>query len=195
VTTLLTLIPVGYLLKTVSPKPDWLLSDTVEDIFSASGCISADFADYIKLWSHNGYWLFDSPAQVAAAAARASVETAVMTLFYYEAFRQQYDPFAKRWLEVAPEPSFHTTIVAPEVARLAGFDVVTVSESGLLEHSPLSCNGLAAELSINRHCLFDRFEAAYDSVASGRFDNSEEGFLRILSVSVVDDAWRTVAPA
>lgn len=55
------MISAGYMAKRVAIKPDWLKANEVEDIYSVSGYISKDFADYINFWKHNGYWLFDSP--------------------------------------------------------------------------------------------------------------------------------------
>ena len=52
------MIPVGYLAKHVYKRPDWLQVDHVIDIFSVSGCVSENFADYIGFWKHNGYWFF-----------------------------------------------------------------------------------------------------------------------------------------
>jgi hypothetical protein len=55
------MIPVGYMAKRVCRTPDWLGAPHVIDVYSVSGCISENFADYIQYWRHNGYWLFDSP--------------------------------------------------------------------------------------------------------------------------------------
>jgi hypothetical protein len=41
------MIPVGYMAKRVFKKPDWLQATQVVDIYSVSGCISQDFADYL----------------------------------------------------------------------------------------------------------------------------------------------------
>ncbi len=40
--------------KRVSKRPDWLKAPQVIDIYSVSGCISKNFADYINYWRHNG---------------------------------------------------------------------------------------------------------------------------------------------
>ncbi len=55
------MIPIGYMAKIVATKPDWLKNIDVVDIYSVSGCISSDFADYINYWKRNGYCFFDSP--------------------------------------------------------------------------------------------------------------------------------------
>jgi hypothetical protein len=53
-----TMIPVGYMAKQVEPRSEWLQAQQVLDIYSVSGCVSKNFADYIKFWKHNGYWFF-----------------------------------------------------------------------------------------------------------------------------------------
>lgn len=55
------MLPAGYMSKRVVRKPGWLKANGVDDIYSVSGCVSKDFADYITSWKHNGYWFFDSP--------------------------------------------------------------------------------------------------------------------------------------
>ena len=55
------MIPVGYMAKRVSICPETLQAKGITDIYSVSGCLSADFVDYIKYWRHNGYCFFDSP--------------------------------------------------------------------------------------------------------------------------------------
>jgi len=44
------MIPVGYMAKRVSKSPDWLEAAQVIDVYSVSGCISENFADYFKYW-------------------------------------------------------------------------------------------------------------------------------------------------
>ena len=46
--------------KRIVKRPEWFQAGAVEDVYSVSGCISEYFADYIKHWKHDGYWLFDS---------------------------------------------------------------------------------------------------------------------------------------
>jgi len=42
--------------------------------------------------------------------------------------------------------------------QLEGFDVTTFSVANSPECSPLSCNDLAADIAVNKHCLFDSFD-------------------------------------
>ena len=43
------------LFKRIATRPDWLHAQGVVDIYSLSGCVSANFADYVQYWKHNGY--------------------------------------------------------------------------------------------------------------------------------------------
>ena len=181
--------PLGYMLKNVtSPAPEWVGASNVEAVHSLSKCVSPDFADYIPLWRHNGWWLFDTPEAVKDAAATKGSALGGLSLFYYEAFDRQYDDVTHCWQPFAPESSIPTHVVPPSSAALCGFDVVTFFVGTSPECSPLSCNGLAASIPVNERCLFDSFEAAYAAIEGGEFKNSEPGPYRIVAVYLVEAA-------
>lgn len=161
-------------------KPVGFHMDQLLDIYSVSGCINEDFADYIAFWKHNNYWLFDSPEIIRATAQENSIVLAGTSLFFYEVHDQQFD--GKSWLPWKAEMSFHTNIIEPTTKSLEGFDVVTFHCGNAPEHSPLSCNALAREISVNNHCLVNSFDDAYSSLSSGKFKYSEPGPYRIFSV-------------
>jgi hypothetical protein len=176
----------GYLYKRVSATPQWLEAPQVADVYSLSRCVSADFADYVNFWRHNGYWLFDSPAIIQDLASQQSIALEGLKLFYYEAHELQYDDESGSWVAFEPEPTF-TTDVQPPVARsLEGFDVVTFSCNSTPECSPLSCNHLAARIATNSHCLLPSHEEAVRLIETGSFDNTEPGPFRIIAVYSVD---------
>ncbi|MEQ9885828.1 hypothetical protein [Pectobacterium zantedeschiae] len=85
------MIPIGYLSKIVSVKPDWLKTDKVNDIYSVSCCVSDAFFEYIQFWHHNGYWLFNSPDLIYSLAKEEGIDMSDTTMFYYEAYEYQYD--------------------------------------------------------------------------------------------------------
>jgi hypothetical protein len=178
------MIPAGYLAKRVCLKPDWLEAHQVNDIYSVSGCVSEDFADYFSYWKHNGFWLFDSPEVIEKLAREQSIDLTGTTLFYYEVYEKEFDGGA--WHPYEPDLSFGTSVVVPLHRELEGFDVVTFSCRNLPECSPLSCNYLARELPTNSHCLFDSFEDAETNVSNGTFNGCEPGPYRILSVNSVN---------
>src|SRR5579862_7156832 len=150
------MIPVGYMAKRVSKNPDWLKASHVTAIYSVSGCISEDFADYINYWKHNGYWLFDSPEIIKGISKDNSIQLEGTTLFYYEAYEKEFD--GETWHLYSPEPSIPTNVVLPSAKKLEGFDVVTFYARTSPECSPLSCNSLAENLRTNEYRLFDSFD-------------------------------------
>jgi hypothetical protein len=174
------MIPVGYMAKRVVPAPARLSLGRAVEIHSVSGCISEDFAEYIHFWKHNGYWLFDSPAILRALAGEQAIDLAGTSLFYYECHEEEFD--GGRWRRFVPESSMPVQVVPPVSRELRGFDVVTFEAGNLPECSPLSCNGLAAEIPVNEHCLLDSFEQAERLLSSGAFENSEPGPYRIFAV-------------
>jgi hypothetical protein len=178
------MIPAGYMYKNVANRPDWIKAESVQDVYSLSGCcISFYFDDdYISHWKHNGYWLFDTPAVMRAIAAENQLDLGGAKLFYYEVFELEYCEEKKAWEPFEPEKSFHTAVERPQDAHLEGYDVVTFFVRTSPETSPLSCCALAEKISVNRHCLFDTFEQAKQALEAGEFDDSEPGPFRIFAV-------------
>src|SRR5579864_8150564 len=154
--------PAGYMAKRVHKRPDWLKAPNIAEIYSVSGCISEDFADYVDYWKHNGFWFFDSPEIIKNVATENSIQLEGTSLFYYEVHEKEFDGAV--WQPYAPEPSFPTNVLAPVRKRLEGFDVVTFYARSLPECSPLSCNSMAEELPTNAHCLFESFEEAETNI-------------------------------
>jgi hypothetical protein len=186
------MIPVGYMAKRVSLRPAWIKTANVVDVYSVSDCGAAcDFCDnlggmpYDNDWNHNGFWFFDSPELIKGVAKRKSIQLDGTLLFYYEVCELELD--AGNWQAFGPEPSIPTNVRVPAYKRLEGFDVVTVSNRGAVEHSPLSCNSMADELATNVHCLFASLEEAQANLNNGlfNFDTCEPGPYRIFSVNSV----------
>ena len=172
--------------KKVVSRPDWLKAKGIEDIYSVSGCISKDFADYIKFWMHNGYWFFNSHEIIEQVAQEHSIDLAGTTTFYYEVYAQEFDDAKGRWCPYESDRSFPTNVRTPEKMILAGFDVANSVTRNSPECSPLSCNSLANEIQTNAHCLLPDFETAKRLVETGRFNNSEPGPYRIFAVYTLE---------
>ena len=177
--------PAGYLYKKVAARPEWLSAAPIRDVYSLSGCISPNFADYVPFWKHNGYWLFDAPEAIESLAREAGIALSGQTLFYYEMHELEFDGRSRAWSPLPPAADFPTAVAPPAGRTLHGFDVATFSCHTTPECSPLSCNGLAAHLSVNAHCLFATFDEAREALERGAFDGAEPGPLRIVSVSTV----------
>jgi hypothetical protein len=178
------MIPVGYMAKRVYKRPDWLKAPHVIDIYSVSNCQSANFADYIPFWKHNGYWFFDSPEIIKNVAKENAILLDDTLLFYYEAYEMEFD--GEFWIPWSPEMSFPTNVALPSRKHLEGFDVVNFTARTSPECSGLSCSSLAADLRTNAHCLFASFNEAETNVSNGAFDNSEPGPYRIFAVYSVN---------
>ncbi len=176
------MIAAGYMAKKIAKRPDFIKTDKVEDIYSVCSCISANFADYIGFWKHNGWWLFDSPDIIRRLARDKDIDLSGARFFYYEVFEREYAAEDKMWYTVDREHSLPTDVHIPKHKTLEGYDVVTFSAASDPEHSPLSCNSLAKKMPANRHCLFNSFDEAQKLLEAGKFSNSEPGPFRIFAV-------------
>ena len=174
------MVPAGYMAKRVAARPDSLLPEGVSSIYSVSGCISENFTDYIDFWMHNGYWLFDSPAAIIDIARDKKIDLAQTVLFFYEVHELEFDE--GEWSHFEPERAFETNVKVPENKELEGYDVVSFTVGTSPECSPLSCNGLAAEVETNSRCLLESLEQAQRLLEIGTFSNSEPGPYRIFAV-------------
>jgi len=174
------MVPAGYMAKRVVARPDWLHAERVSSIYSVSGCISEDFADYINFWKHNGYWLFNSPDVIIEVARENNIDLNGTVLFFYEVYELQFD--SGKWTHFEPEPSFPTVVSLPDAKALEGYDVVNFTAQTSPECSPLSCNALAAEVETNPRCLLTSFEQTRTLLENGTFNNSEPGPYRIFGV-------------
>lgn len=176
------MIPVGYMAKRVSARPQWIKADGVIDIYSVSNCLSSYFADYVNFWKHNGYWFFDTPQIILELAQENLIDLSATKLFFYEAYPCEFDGDRGVWVDFEPEPAFKTQVLVPAIRELEGFDVVTFSVRTTAECSPLSCNSLAADVQTNRHCLLPSLEGARQLLDEGRFKNTEPGPYRFFAV-------------
>ena len=188
------MIPVGYMAKRVSAAPEWMRAVRVTDVYSLTDCVNDDFADYVDSWKHNGYWLFDQPEIITELARELSIDLTATTLFYYEAYEQEYTGDAWRAFEPWDPPGIH--VVEPVAKRLEGFDVVTFwpKNSPQPLHSPLSCNGLAEDIPTNSHCLLETFDDAKSALERGAFKKGEPGPHRIFAVYSVEGCWPVATP-
>lgn len=185
--------PAGYMAKKVLRKaewlkatPDWFKEIGVDDVYSVSGHMSKDFADYVPLWGHNGYWLFNSVESIKSLATKHSIDLTGCQFLFYEVYELEFDDKGKQWRRFEPEESFPTDVQIPDRKQLDGYDVVTFSVGTSPECSPLSCNNLAGKVPVNCHFLLQSFDEAKQLVETGAFDNSEPGPYRVFAVYSVD---------
>jgi hypothetical protein len=180
------LIPAGYLYKKVGqPPPGFCADDHIVDICSVSGCIAEPFADYIPYWRHNVLFFFDNPAVMRELSSEIGSDLGGMSLLYFELYPEEFDEEAGQWSVIDPS-TLPRGVVPPEKVERLGFDVVSYA-GGMFGCSPLSCNGLHAELPVNAHCIFQDLDIACKALMSRKFEGSEPGPYRILSVLRIRD--------
>ena len=190
------MIAAGYLLKRVVPPPAWLTTapTNIDLVCSVSACVNDNIVDPLTSWQHNSFGLANSP-EVLWDLVRAEERDATHAkLFFYTAyeFSLESDGWsfdASAWQPRTPDPSANVpdavaTPAASETLTLLGYDVVVVDYGTF--HSPLSCNGIAGELPVNRYCLFDAFDEAKSAIDLGRFGGGcEEGDYTVFAVHEV----------
>lgn len=172
-------------------RPEWLKAPNVVDVCSVSGCVNDNLVDIESVWEHNAFGVANDPETLWRIASASHIDTSNAQLFFYEAYEQEIE--SENWLKkpsvwrpftpVSSGKIEERLVVAPENKRLLGYDVVTCED--YLEHSPLSCNSVAASLSVNEHCLFDSLEQAKEAIEAGHFTNCEPGVYKIYSVYLV----------
>ena len=188
------MIPAGYLLKRIVPWPEGRKASNVLDVCSVSNCVNDDLVDIEGIWEHNSFGVANNPELLWRLAREGNIDTADAQLFFYEAYELEIE--SENWLESLPrwrpltpvpsgkiEPSLATI---PPNKVLLGYDVVVFGD--YLEHSPLSCNGVATTVPVNAHCLFDNLDQAKEAIEGGQFNGSEPGIYKIYSVHRVQRA-------
>lgn len=160
----------GYFAKSVTRN---LKAPGVEEVCSVSGCVSSPPSGWVDLWRHNDFGVYDSERlaesvvhdafQILVEPDPASKPPWKVTLrqepfpngqlFAYKMFPTL---FGVEGPEDLPVDGSKVEPLSEPFEKL-GYDVVERAGGCVLGFgcSPLSCNGRAFDLAVNRHCLFD----------------------------------------
>jgi hypothetical protein len=168
---------IGYFPKKTVQKPDFLKVENVENICSASTCISEGPEGYIDLWLQNECFLYDSVATAKAIPKKLNDQ-------------DEYDIYAfKKYplrIENGESMDWDIPSVSPEPLsdnfEFLGYDAVSMNTGTEFECSPLSCNGGAETMKVNRFCLFETFEEALWGAKEFSKGNWEPGPYYIVEV-------------
>jgi hypothetical protein len=171
-----TPVLIGYFPKHSLQRPDWLRNRGVEEICSVSCCISEAPEGWIDFWRHNECWAFNTQElawSVVPAERRADFQLYAYKMFPvgFEHGRRTDREFPK--LDVEPLP--------PSFVRI-GYDAVSRDQTPMFECSPLSCNGLAEDHTVNRYCLVDTEEAALQLALECSISEPEPGAYFVIKV-------------
>jgi hypothetical protein len=147
---------VGYFPKRTLGHPDWLKAAVVEEVCSASPCMSRGPDNWDLHWLHNQMGVYDSPELawgVVPEVERAGFELYAFQVFPVAFAKGERGAFVIPPLQVQPLPA--------SFQRL-GYDVVSWNGPYFgFGCSPLSCMHMADHVPTNRHCLFDEVGTAF----------------------------------
>lgn len=166
---------IGYFPKRIAAVPEWLHGSAAEEVCSVSECVSPGPRGWIDHWLHNRYGCFDSTEKAWEVVPDGSTEYAIFAwrlvpLLFTDGRSGAFAVFAP---EVEPLPPTY---------RSLGFDVVSRSVSDFFECSPLSCNAMALEVTVNRHCLVEDLEAALVLASRFSVEEPEPGSYQVVEV-------------
>jgi hypothetical protein len=145
----MTPILIGYFPKRTLRHPDWPEVAGVEEICSVSSCISEDPDEWIEKWRHNHFYVYDSP-DLAWDIVREG-ERSEFDLYAYKLFPVMFESGQQKPFDI----SALNALPLPDSFVRLGFDVVSRNGGAAFECSPLSCNSMAEQIAVNRHCLID----------------------------------------
>jgi hypothetical protein len=167
---------IGYFLKRTVKRPDWLKNAGVEEICSVSSCISTVPDDGIDQWRHNELWVYDTEEiawNVVPPEARHQFDLYAYFMFPVRFDGGREEPYELPPLNVQPLPS--------SFVRL-GYDAVSRSTGNNFECSPLSCNYMAEHVPVNRYCLVDTEQEAFELAREFSAGNCEPGPYYVVEV-------------
>jgi hypothetical protein len=173
------MIDAGYFAKRIEQRPEFLHAPGVREICSVSTCISSGPENWVHLWLHNDLGWFNRMSD--AARAMPPGQKSHFRLFAYRIHPEVFTARGQVPLtvpeNVQPEP------ISDEFRSL-GFDSASKSMASILgfECSPLSCNGMAAEIGANEFCLFPRLTEAIAGAERFAAEQPEPGDYYVIEV-------------
>lgn len=184
-------IPIGYQAKRIATQPDWLEAAGVEEICSVSNCISCGLETWgsnASQWTHNGLGLWDNEISLQDILA-AEAGQAAFNIFSYLLLPVAFGPDGETPITHGDMPDFAGPRPAAEppdrTFEAIGFDCVATEWNLPIAGfgcSPLSCNYMAREIPVNRHCLIDRLEEAIAAARHFAKEQPEPGTYYVVEV-------------
>lgn len=183
----------GYIFKQIKPGPmSWCqhpdgtpAAESVQRICSVSSCISEEPDTKYDRWAFNAAGCYEHPDPALASIAPDSVRA--FTTLGLGLFPILFEDSGLH--ELAVDRFFGETIntISPPANLVPlGYDVVSCSPAEPATHttggviarfgcSPLSCNGEAANYSVNANCLLDSWEEAVAAAIDFAQEEPEPG--------------------
>jgi hypothetical protein len=172
------MIPVliGYFRKRRTQVIDWLTDTPARGLYSVSECLAPGPPDWVDHWIHNEWGYFNSI--VDALSVIPSDSLGDFEILAFALFSVPYDGGHPQDLSVMapavdPLPSSFVAL---------GYDVPMKSGSSGFDCSPLSCNGMARQITVNPHCLLDDLDAALQTARRFSIEQPEPGSYFVVQV-------------
>lgn len=169
----------GFFPKRIEPTPEHMQASGVREICSVSQCISPGPEDWIEAWLHNDWGWFNRIEDARAVTPRG--DESMYRLFAYRVHPTVFTRDGRVPLVV---PSSVHPEAIDDGFRSLGFDSVSKSMESVLglECSPLSCNGMAPEMSVNEFCLFRTLAEAVAGAERFAAEQPEPGSYYVVEV-------------
>lgn len=181
-------IPIGYFAKRITRRPEGPDLPGVEEICSLSECISPGPDDWFSRWTHNGACLFDREDAIGAIVAEEH-EPDAFELFAYQIIPVRFAPDGETAMtasDLPGEAGRRPNAIPPGADYdLLGYDCIqTEWERNIVGFgcSPLSCNGMAAGIAVNRFCLIDSLDNAIAAARRFAKEQPEPGTYYVVEV-------------
>jgi hypothetical protein len=167
---------IGYFPRETGIPADWPGgSPNVTEVCSVSNCPNPAPEDWVEHWRHNELGFYNTPSDAW------SIVPAQATGFRLFAYRL----LPIRYLHERAEPfEIAESVVEPLTDGFVslGFDVVNKTLTPFFECSPLSCNGMADEVPVNRFCLLPTLDKAISFAQRCAREEPEPGPFYVVEV-------------
>jgi hypothetical protein len=154
---------IGYFAKRSDVPGDWAQwevwkghAPAISELCSVSDCLTVSPEGWVERFLHNDLAFFNSRADALSVIPS---QQGGDSLFAYRLLSKRFVGGAEEELSI---PDLPVEPLGPSFVSL-GFDVVNKDLPDIVpyfECSPLSCNGMAAEVQVNTYCLIDTLGAA-----------------------------------
>lgn len=173
------MFPGGFFPKRITPKPAWLHAGHVREVCSVSECVSSGPVEWVTHWRHNDWGWFNTVDDAMSVIPPGEGDN--FRIFAYRLHAEEFRLDGRSTLRIPA--NVHPEPISAGFTSI-GFDVFSKSvECGsAAECSPLSCNGLAAEIQVNEYCLIPSLAAALGAAERFAREQPEPGSYYVAEV-------------
>jgi hypothetical protein len=146
-------ILIGYFPKRTTVPAGWSIASFVTELCSVSTCLTPAPKNWVEHWRYNDMGFFKTCADALLVLPPQASD---FSLFAYRLLPLRFSKDRTEPFEIIAED----VESLPAGFASLGFDVVNKTLAPFFECSPLSCNGMAEEVPVNRFCLLATLDEA-----------------------------------